>query len=107
MLAFSVAIDPLGQYAYVANRDAPSLSQYAIGVGGALAPLTPATVATGRLPNDVAVDPSGKYVYVPNSLDDNLSLYTIGAGGALAPQTPATVGAGSSTRNIVTTGAYQ
>jgi 6-phosphogluconolactonase (cycloisomerase 2 family) len=91
----------------VANRDANTLSQYAIGAGGGLVPLTPATVATNRLPNDVAVDPSGKYVYAPNALDDNVSLFTIGAGGALAPQTPATVGAGSSARNIVITGAYQ
>ncbi|MBV9345804.1 MAG: Ig-like domain-containing protein, partial [Gammaproteobacteria bacterium] len=43
---YSVAVDPTGRYAYVANLDDGTVSQYIIGAGGSLSPMTPATVAT-------------------------------------------------------------
>lgn len=41
----SVTVDPSGKYAYVANFG--NVSQYRIGAGGGLAPMTPPTVAAG------------------------------------------------------------
>ena len=83
------------KYAYVANLNGKNVSQYTIGVGGALAPMSMATVAAGTQPYSVTVDPTGKYAYVTNSGDRSISQYTIGAGGALAPMTTATIVAGT------------
>jgi DNA-binding beta-propeller fold protein YncE len=83
-------------YAYVANSDGdgPSdVSQFNVGVGGLLAPLSPPTVAAGTTPDGVAVSPDGKSVYVTNLSDNTLSQYDVGPGGTLSPKTPATVGA--------------
>ena len=96
---YSVTVDPLGKYAYVTNffhgAGGDSVSQYTIDANGALAPMTPATVAAGINPSSVTIDPSGKYVYVVNQGGNTVSQYTIGAGGALTPMSTATVPAGS------------
>jgi 6-phosphogluconolactonase (cycloisomerase 2 family) len=80
--------------AYVVNNTSASVSQYAIGAGGALSPMSPATVATGAYPSSVAVDPSGAYAYVANYGNNNVSQYAAGATGALTPLAPPTVSAG-------------
>ena len=50
----SVSVDPSGKYAYVANAGGGgTVSQYTIGAGGGLAPMTPATVAAGTNPASV------------------------------------------------------
>ena len=47
----SVTVDPSGQYVYAANYDSYTISQYAIGGGGALVPnTTAATVTTDKNP---------------------------------------------------------
>ncbi|MDA8089176.1 MAG: hypothetical protein M0Z61_02975, partial [Nitrospiraceae bacterium] len=79
-----------------------TVSQYRIGAGGALTPMTPATVAAGSGPYSVTVDPSGKYAYVTNAGGDAVSQYTIGAGGALTPMTPPTAAAGTTPSFIIT-----
>ena len=55
----SVAVDPSGQYAYVANADSNNVSQYAIGADGSLTPMTAATVAAGTSP--VSVTTTGRF----------------------------------------------
>jgi DNA-binding beta-propeller fold protein YncE len=49
---YSVTVDPLGKYVYVANANSGTVSQYALGAGGGLTPLAPATVvdAAGSAP---------------------------------------------------------
>ena len=42
-----VGVDPSGQYAYVAERNAGVISQFGVGAAGALTPLTPTTVVSG------------------------------------------------------------
>jgi DNA-binding beta-propeller fold protein YncE len=79
-----------------------SVSRYAIGPGGALTPLSPATVSTGIQPFSVTVDPSGRFAYVSNVNGSTVSQYTIGPGGALTALSPATVPAGSGPVSIVT-----
>ena len=46
-----VAVSPDGGSVYVANDSRDSVSQYDVGAGGALSPKSPATVATGALPD--------------------------------------------------------
>lgn len=88
------------RYAYVANLSNATVSQYIVGADGALAAMSPPTVATGSAPRSVTVDPSGQYVYVGSGT--GVSQYTIGAGGALTPLTPATVPTGGYGPYIVT-----
>jgi 6-phosphogluconolactonase (cycloisomerase 2 family) len=88
-----LAFDPTGRYAYEANytidySSAPgTVSQYAVGTGGQLTPLVPATVVAGTGPGWIAFDPFGKYAYVVNlgdgTLPGSVSEYAIGTGGTL------------------------
>ncbi len=82
-------------YAYVTNHDDNTVSEYALGSGGMLTPLNPATVATGQAPSGIAVSPADGGVYVANISDNTISQFSIGAGGGLTPMVPATVSAGS------------
>jgi 6-phosphogluconolactonase (cycloisomerase 2 family) len=88
-----LAFDPTGKYAYEANYTVDfsaasgTVSQYAVGTGGQLTPLVPATVLAGTGPGWIAFDPFGKYAYVVNlgngTLPGTVSEYAIGTGGAL------------------------
>ena len=77
----SVAVDPTGKFAYVANSGTNNVSMYTInGTTGALT-LT-GRIDAGTGPASVAVDPSGRFIYVANesnfdSLVGNVSMYTI------------------------------
>jgi 6-phosphogluconolactonase len=77
----SVAVEPSGKFAYVANGGAGSpfnIEMYTInGTTGALTSI--GTIATGTDPAFVAVDPSGKFAYVANSGSNDVSMYTIEA----------------------------
>src|SRR5262249_55290077 len=91
----SVAIDPTGKFAYVANagdfREAGSVSMYTINpTTGALTSLgTPVAADVGPL--SVAVDPSGRFAYVANAGNGdfgnfhcNVSIYpVVASSGAL------------------------
>lgn len=86
----TVAVDPSGSHVYAINGGvggAGSVSVFAIGAGGVLAPVTcdPTTFCkTGGSPKGLAVDPIGKHVYV--SLTSGLvSPFTVGADGSLSP----------------------
>jgi len=104
----SIGCAAQSEYAYVANVNASTVSEYTIGTGGALTPMTPATVTTGTSPVSVTVDPTGKYAYVANLGNATVSEYTIGTGGALTPMTPATVttGPGPVSVTVDPTGKY-
>ncbi len=47
----SITVDPTGSYAYVANFNDNTVSQYAISTGGALVPMSPAN--SGADPDSV------------------------------------------------------
>lgn len=53
-----------GKRLYVANQNAPTISQYDVGAGGVLTPKSPATVKAGVSAESVAVAPDGRSVYV-------------------------------------------
>jgi DNA-binding beta-propeller fold protein YncE len=85
----TAAVDPSGSHLYVVNG-APdnSVSVFAIGSGGVLAPVAcdPTTVCqTGAGPKGIAVDPIGEHVYVSNFSSSTVSAFTIGADGSLSP----------------------
>src|SRR3984893_11333721 len=84
-LPLSVAVDPSGKFAYVANYSDNNVSGYTINPAtGALTPIIGSPFPAGTNPGLVAVDPSGKFAYVANSSDNNVSGYTINsATGAL------------------------
>jgi DNA-binding beta-propeller fold protein YncE len=64
---FSVAVDPSGRFAYVANQGDGTVSAYTIdSTTGALTQLGNSPFLAGRAPVSVAVDPSGKFAYVAN-----------------------------------------
>jgi YVTN family beta-propeller protein len=77
----SIAVDPTGKFAYVANSGTNNVSMYTInGTTGALTFI--GRIAAGIGPASVTVDPSGKFVYVANEsnsddLAGNVSMYTI------------------------------
>ena len=50
-----VAIDEIGQFAYVTNERSNTVSEYRIGENGRLVSLVPAQVPTGKQPTDVVV----------------------------------------------------
>ena len=91
----SVAVDPAGKFAYVANFDSNDVSMYTIDTTtGVLASI--GTIAAGTDPVSVAVDPAGKFAYVANfGVSNDVSMYTINATtGAFTPT--GTIAAGTS-----------
>ena len=76
----SVAVDPAGKFAYVANwtgNDTEgSVSMYTIdATTGVLTPT--GTIATELSPTSIAIHPSGKFAYVTNSGSNSVSMYSI------------------------------
>jgi 6-phosphogluconolactonase len=53
----SVAVDPLGRFAYVANLPDNTISAYRIGLNGALTPVAGSPFQTGKAPYSIAIDP--------------------------------------------------
>jgi uncharacterized repeat protein (TIGR02543 family) len=82
-------------FAYVANANDNSVSQYTIGTDGSLTPLATDWVPAGSGPVFITADPLGKYVYVANANNNNISQYAIGVAGSLTPLSATTVGAGT------------
>jgi DNA-binding beta-propeller fold protein YncE len=89
--ARSVAVDPTGQFAYVANflgEPLPgSVSAYTIdGDTGALTAVDGSPFPAGLNPQSVTVEPKGQFAYVANRRSNNVSAYAIdGTTGALTP----------------------
>ncbi len=74
----SVAVDPTGKFAYVANLGSNDVSMYTIdATTGALA--STGTIAAGTQPVSVVEDPAGKFAYVANFGSNDVSIYTINA----------------------------
>jgi 6-phosphogluconolactonase len=72
----SVAVDPVGKFAYVTNFGSNDVSMYTIdATTGALTSI--GTIAAGTVPILVSVDPAGKFAYVTNYGSNDVSMYTI------------------------------
>ena len=84
----SVAIDPSGRVAYVANQVSGDVSAYGINATSGELTSMGASVAAESLPSSVVVEPLGKFAYVTNSSTglpgNSVSIYAIdAASGAL------------------------
>jgi 6-phosphogluconolactonase (cycloisomerase 2 family) len=104
LIPTSIVSDPSGRYVYVVNQGDATISQYVVGSGGGLAPLSPTVVniaapfpAIGAYA--ASIDPSGRFLYVvavplplnPPVPSASIAQYSIGAGGTLTSLTPAYV----------------
>ncbi len=101
----SLAVDPTSSYLYVANQGDNNVTEFVIGAGGALTPVSTPLIGAGVAPFSVTV--SGIYVYVANSGDSTVSQYSIGGGGVLTSIGAAVAaGAGVSSVTVDPTGTY-
>ncbi len=112
-LPISLAVDPSGRFAYVANNIGNNVSAYTINSStGALRAVAGSPFAAGVGPSSVTVDPSGQFVYVVNSclysgdcsaghLTGNVSAYTINSStGALRAVTGSPFAAGNTPASV-------
>jgi 6-phosphogluconolactonase (cycloisomerase 2 family)/environmental stress-induced protein Ves len=95
----SIALDPLGKFAYVANNgdsiNPSTVSAYAINAStGALTEVSGSPFGAGFNPYSVSVDPTGKFVYVANDGSNSVSAYTINSGTGVLTQINCGGGAG-------------
>jgi 6-phosphogluconolactonase (cycloisomerase 2 family) len=97
----SIAVDPSGKFAYVADSTNSSVLQYSVGSKGQLTPLANPSVATGGNPSSMAFSPNGKYAYVANSYGGTISQYSIGLDGNLLPMSTPSVVSGNGTTKII------
>jgi 6-phosphogluconolactonase len=91
----SIVVAPNGQFVYVANSLADTISVYTVDVNtGALTPLAGGTgnpFATGTTPVSLAITPNGQFLYVANSASNTVLAYSInGTTGVLTPLAGAT-----------------
>src|SRR5215213_9183167 len=88
VLALGAPVASAAPFAYVANLNSSSVSQFDAGAGP-LAPLTPPTIGAGEFPQDVAVSPDGASVYVANASNvlsaNTVAQFSIAANGSLVP----------------------
>jgi DNA-binding beta-propeller fold protein YncE len=96
-----VAVAPNGASAYASNFGGNTISQYSVGAGGLLGPITPPTVPSGAQPRGIAITPDSASLYVVDGSANAISQYSIGPGGALSPKTPATVPTGPEPYGVV------
>ena len=76
---------PSGRFAYIASDVSNIISQFALGTDGALSPLNPPTVDTGKEPQTPTIDPTGHFAYVANMEDNTVSEFRISGDGKLVP----------------------
>jgi 6-phosphogluconolactonase (cycloisomerase 2 family) len=86
----AIAVDPLGNFVYVVNKLANTLSGYRISpVSGSLG--NASTVTTGSTPVSIAIRSDDTWVFVANYSSANVSEYSLTpATGGLSPQAPIT-----------------
>lgn len=80
---YSLAVDPTGQFAYVANAGSGDVYSFSIdSESGALAQVG-LPVAAGTRPLSITVDPWSQYVYTANTGSSNVSAFVINFDGSL------------------------
>jgi DNA-binding beta-propeller fold protein YncE len=106
---YSVAVDPSGRFAYVANNGANDVSQYAIDhAAGTLSALSPATVVPGAAawtnPQVIAVEPSGRFAYLAATSSGGIaSIYVysqVSTGALSSVQQQVTLAAGANPQSM-------
>jgi 6-phosphogluconolactonase (cycloisomerase 2 family) len=83
---FSLAVDPLSKFVYLASDFAPN-SVWAFSTdpqSGTLTAVPGSPFAAGPAPTKLAIDAGGKFLFVTNRRDGSVSVFSIGANGALS-----------------------
>jgi trimeric autotransporter adhesin len=102
--AVTLTVTAAPEYAYVANQNDNTVSEFMLGANGALTLI--GTIAAGNEPNALVVDPTGRYVYVANWTDGTVSEYAVGSDGTLGNIGTAPAGTEPASVTVDTTGEY-
>jgi YVTN family beta-propeller protein len=103
---FSLSVDPLGEFLYVANQSSQNVTHYTINQStGALT--AGENITTEANPQAITVDPSGQYVYVANHGSNSVSGYTVDSDTGALTAHGASIATSTSPRSIITTGVLQ
>src|SRR6185503_12333746 len=105
-LPFSICVDPVDRFVYVANQTADSASGFSMNFNGTLNTIGPGT-PVGGTPTAVAVDPSGRFVTTANFATNNLSQLRIDPSTGVLSGGNRTAPAGDGPISIVVTGAIR
>ncbi|MGA8540287.1 MAG: beta-propeller fold lactonase family protein, partial [Terriglobales bacterium] len=81
---YSLAVDPTGHFAYVANAGSGDVYSYSINSQTGELTQIGKPVAAGTRPLSVVIDPWGQYVYTANTGSSNVSAFAINFDGSLA-----------------------
>ncbi len=83
----TLAFDPTGRFAFVANGTQDNIAVYAVSAdSGALTEIAGSPFAAGGGPVSIAVHPSGRFVYAANARSYEISIYSADSTtGALTP----------------------
>ena len=97
---YSLAVDPTGHFAYVANAGSGDVYSFSINSQtGALTPVG-SPVAAGTRPLSVVVDPWSQYVYTANTGSSDVSAFSINFDGSLTSVLGSPFAAGPFTAGI-------
>lgn len=104
--AASASIDSTGRYLYVVSGPGDGglaqsiIMQFAIGTGGVLTPLSPASFGPlALITGPLATDPAGQYAYLPTG--GQVQQYSISGNGALVPLAQPSVATANATNVTV------
>lgn len=92
---YAIAVDPTGQFAYVANFASGTVSIFKIDqCSGSLWASVQSVPTGGASPLALTLDPHGNFLFVTNTASDNLSVFAVGSNGTLtaAPGSPFATG---------------
>jgi 6-phosphogluconolactonase len=85
----SLVVPPVGNYLYVVNRFAGTVSAFSFDdTSGALTPVPNSPYAVGLTPQGIAVSKDGNYVFVANTGSNNVSVFSICAAASATCLTP-------------------
>jgi 6-phosphogluconolactonase (cycloisomerase 2 family) len=86
----ALAVNPGGQFLFVADKGSNKMSEFSISNAGALSQFTGSPVNVGAGPDALTTDPSGSFLYVVNGGANTVSLFTLASNGALTPSAAST-----------------
>ncbi len=97
---YGLAVDPSGQYLYVANNGDSTIGMYVIQGDGTLLPNTSSaisgTVATTKGAFSLSITPDGKYLYAGDMGNSSVAIFAIDGQGSLTSAGPEILTGGNS-----------
>jgi 6-phosphogluconolactonase len=98
---YAIAVDPTGQFAYVANFGSGTVSIFKIDqCSGSLWSSVQSVATGGESPIALTIDPHGSFLFVTNTGSDNLSVFAVGNNGSLIAAPGSPFATGDSTQGV-------